>query len=222
MCKKIKKFFFLEINENENGDTTFLAYCNKDAPPHHLKRFELIKQRKRDDIKKFSSLLQKDISSLNKLSDDKQYNIFHPYCYNPNNNEMKKIIEDEKKIIKKIGKNNNNINENDNNTNNNEIPSNDSTKKSTNSNIYNFEKDIELTSSEKKCLLNTIREMLIDESNLTLEINSENYSIRTNDKITITYEDLQYPEKFSWCFLKENQYYLNGITNYETFKIFQG
>ena len=221
-CARKLKNFFLEINENENGDTTFLAYCNKDAPPHHLKRFELIKQRKRDDIKKFSSLLQKDISSLNKLSDDKQYNIFHPYCYNPNNNEMKKIIEDEKKIIKKIGKNNNNINENDNNTNNNEIPSNDSTKKSTNSNIYNFEKDIELTSSEKKCLLNTIREMLIDESNLTLEINSENYSIRTNDKITITYEDLQYPEKFSWCFLKENQYYLNGITNYETFKIFQG
>ena len=219
-CARKLKNFFLEINENENGDTTFLAYCNKDAPPHHLKRFELIKQRKRDDIKKFSSILQKDISSLNKLSDDKQYNIFHPYCYNPNNNEMKKIIEDEKKIIKKIGKNNNNIND-DNNINNNEIPSNDSTKKSVNSNIYSFEKGIELTSSEKKCLLNVIREMLIDESNLTLEINSVDYSIKSNDKIRLTYDDLQYPEKFSWCFLKENQYYLNGISNYETFKIFQ-
>ena len=63
--------------------------------------------------------------------------------------------------------------------------------------------------------------MLIDESNLTLEISSEDYSIKENTNINICYDDLQYPEKFSWRFLKENQYYLNGISNYETFKIFQ-
>ena len=218
-CARRLKNFFLEINENENGETTFLAYCNKDAPPKHLKKYELIRQRKRDDIKKFSTLLQKDISSLNKLSDDKQYNIFHPYCYNANNIEMKKLINEEKKIFKKIGKNNS-LNESNNNyIYNNEIL-NESVKKSIN-NSYNYEKNIELTSSEKKSLINAIREMLIDESNLTLEINSEDYSIKTNSTIKLTYDDILYPEKFSWCFLKENQYYLNGISNYETFKIFQ-
>ena len=75
--------------------------------------------------------------------------------------------------------------------------------------------------SEKKSLLNTIREMLIEQSNLTLEINTDDYSIKSNNNIKITYDDLQYPEKFSWLFLKESQYYLNGISNYETFKIFQ-
>ena len=219
-CARRLKNFFLEINENENGETTFLAYCNKDAPPKHLKKYELIKQRKRDDIKKFSTLLQKDISSLNKLSDDKQYNIFHPYCYNVNNIEMKKIINEEKKIFKKIGKNNNSNENNNNYIYNNEIL-NESVKKSINNNSFNYEKSIELTSSEKKCLINAIREMLIDESNLTLEINSEDYSIKTNNNIKLTYDDILYPEKFSWCFLKENQYYLNGISNYETFKIFQ-
>ena len=63
--------------------------------------------------------------------------------------------------------------------------------------------------------------MLIDESNLTLEINREDYSIKTNNNIKLTYDDILYPEKFSWRFLKENQYYLTGISNYETFKIFQ-
>ena len=215
-CARRLKNFFLEINENENGETTFLAYCNKDAPPKHLKKYELIKQRKRDDIKKFSTLLQKDISSLNKISDDKQYNIFHPYCYNANTIEMKKLINEEKKIFKKIGKNNNSIE----NGNSNDILYNDSIKKTTNGN-YNYEKNIELSSSEKKSLINAIREMLIDESNLTLEINTEDYSIKQNNNIILTYEDIQYPEKFSWCFLKENQYYLNGISNYETFKIFR-
>ena len=215
-CARRLKNFFLEINENENGETTFLAYCNKDAPPKNLKKYELIRQRKRDDIKKFSTLLQKDISSLNKISDDKQYNIFHPYIYNANNIEMKKLINEEKKIFKKIGKNNNSIE----NSNGSDILYNDSTKKSTNSN-YNYDRNIELTSSEKKNLLNAIREMLIDESNLTLEISTEDYSIKQNNNIILTYEDIQYPEKFSWCFLKENQYYLNGISNYETFKIFR-
>ena len=216
-CARRLKNFFLEINENENGETTFLAYCNKDAPPQHLKKYELIRQRKRDDIKKFSTLLQKDISSLNKISDDKQYNIFHPYCYNANNSEMKKLINEEKKIFKKIGKNSTNEN---NSLYNSELLYTDSTKKLNNSS-FNFEKGIELTNSEKKSLLNAIREMLIDESNLTLEINSEDYSLKSSNNIKLTYDDLQYPEKFSWCFLKENQYYLNGISNYETFKIFQ-
>ena len=220
-CARRLKNFFLEINENENGETTFLAYCNKDAPPHHLKKYELITQRKKDDIKKFSSLLQKDISSLNKITDDKQFNIFHPYCYNTNNIEMKKIIDEEKKIFKKIGKNNISPNKIKNNNNYNDILYNESSKKSINSNNYNFDRKIELTSSEKKLLLNAIREMLIDESNLTLEISSEDYSIKENTNINICYDDLQYPEKFSWRFLKENQYYLNGISNYETFKIFQ-
>ena len=153
---------------------------------------------------------------MNKISDDKQYNIFHPYCYNANTIEMKKLINEEKKIFKKIGKNNNSIE----NGNSNDILYNDSIKKTTNGN-YNYEKNIELSSSEKKSLINAIREMLIDESNLTLEINTEDYSIKQNNNIILTYEDIQYPEKFSWCFLKENQYYLNGISNYETFKIFR-
>ena len=221
-CARRLKNFFLEINENENGETTFLAYCNKDAPPQHLKKYELIRQRKRDDIKKFSSLLQKDISSLNKISDDKQYNIYHPYCYNTNNIEMKKIISEEKKIIKKIGKSNNSIENHNNFLYNKDFLYNETTKKSINSNTYNFDKGIELSISEKKSLLNAIREMLIDQSNLTLEINTNDYSIKSsNNNIKLTYDDLQYPEKFSWRFLKESQYYLNGISNYETFKIFQ-
>ena len=32
---------------------------------------------------------------------------------------------------------------------------------------------------------------------------------------------MTYPEKFSWCYLKETQDYLNGISNFETFKIYQ-
>ena len=35
------------------------------------------------------------------------------------------------------------------------------------------------------------------------------------------YEDTTYPEKFSWVLLKETQEYLNGISTFETFKIYQ-
>ena len=220
-CARRLKKFFLEINENENGETTFLAYCNKDAPPKHLKKYELIKQRKRDEIKKFSSLIQKDISSLNKIPEDKQYNIYYPYCNNVNNTEMKKLINEEKKIFKKINKMNN-FNDNSNYLYNNDILNNDSEKNSINNNSFNFyDQNIELTNSEKNCLINAIREMLIDQSNLTLEINSEDYSIKQNNKIKFTFEDMTYPEKFSWCYLKESQDYLNGISNYETFKIYR-
>ena len=221
-CARRLKKFFLEINENENGETTFLAYCNKDAPPKHLKKYELIKQRKRDEIKKFSSLIQKDISSLNKIPEDKQYNIYYPYCNNANNIEIKKMINEEKKIFKKINKKNN-LNDNNNNyIYNSDSFFNDSTKKNNNNNSYsNYDKNIELTCSEKKYLINAIREMLIDQSNLTLEINSEDYSLKQNNNIKFTFEDMTYPEKFSWCFLKESQDYLNGISNYETFKIYR-
>ena len=207
-CARRLKKFFLEINENENGDTTFLAYCNKDTPPKHLKKYELIKQRKKDEIKKFSDLIKKDISSLNKMHEDKQYNLLHPFCYYPNNNEIKKILNNKK----------NNLNESNNYLNNNDLVYNDSSKKS---NINGSDKNIELTSSEKKCLVNAIREILIDESNLTLEINTEDYSIKKNNNIKFTFEDMTYPEKFSWCYLKETQDYLNGISNFETFKIYQ-
>ena len=63
--------------------------------------------------------------------------------------------------------------------------------------------------------------MLIDESNLTLEINSEDYSIKQHNNINLIYEDTTYPEKFSWVLLKETQEYLNGISTFETFKIYQ-
>ena len=207
-CARRLKKFFLEINENENGVTTFLAYCNKDTPPKHLKKYELIKQRKKDEIKKFSDLIKKDISSLNKMHEDKQYNLLHPFCYYPNNNEIKKILNNKK----------NNLSESNNYLNNNDLVYNDSSKKS---NINGSDKNIELTSSEKKCLVNAIREILIDESNLTLEINTEDYSIKKNNNIKFTFEDMTYPEKFSWCYLKETQDYLNGISNFETFKIYQ-
>ena len=221
-CARRLKKFFLEINENDNGETTFLAYCNKDAPPKHLKKYELIKQRKRDEIKKFSSLIQKDISSLNKIPEDKQYNIFHAYCNNTNNIEIKKLINEEKKIFKKINKNNNLIENNSNFIYNSDSLFNESVKKNNNNNLYNnYEKNIELTSSEKKYLINAIRELLIDQSNLTLEINSQDYSIKQNNNIKFTFEDMTFPEKFSWCFLKESQDYLNGISNYETFKIYR-
>jgi thiol-disulfide isomerase/thioredoxin len=221
-CARRLKKFFLEINENENGETSFLAYCNKDAPPKHLKKYELIKQRKRDEIKKFSSLIQKDISSLNKIPEDKQYNIFHAYCNNTNNIEIKKLINEEKKIFKKINKNNNLIESNSNFMCNSDPFFNESVKKNGNNNIFNnYEKNIELTSSEKKYLINAIREMLIEQSNLTLEINTNDYSIKQNNNIKFTFEDMTFPEKFSWCFLKESQDYLNGISNYETFKIYK-
>ena len=217
-CARRLKVFFLEVNENENGDTSFLAYCNRDAPPRNLKKYELMRQRKKDEIKKFSQLLRKDISSLSKIPEDKQCNIKHPYCYNVNPIEMKKIIDEEKKIFKKKGKKSI-LNE----KNMNDILFNESVKKGTGTTtLNNYDKKIELTITEKKCLINAIRDMLIDESNLTLEINSEDYSIVPNkNNIQLTYDDMQYPEKFSWCFLKENQYYLNGISNFETFKIFK-
>ncbi len=95
---------------------------------------------------------------------------------------------------------------------------NDTSKKN---NFMNANMKIELTSAEKKNLINAIRDMLIDESNLTLEINSEDYSIKQNNNINLTFEDTTYPEKFSWVLLKETQEYLNGISTFETFKIYQ-
>ena len=203
-CARRLKRFYLEISENENSETTFLAYCQEDAPPKHLKKYELIKQRKRDDIKNFSNLIRKDISNLSKIPEDRQCNILNPYCMNSiyNTGDKKGIIIDEKKILKKL--------------NNNDTIGDESYKKNMNKNM-----NIELTSSEKKNLINAIRDMLIDESNLTLEINSEDYSIKNNNNINLTYEDITFPEKFSWCLLKETQEYLDGISTFETFKIYQ-
>ena len=62
--------------------------------------------------------------------------------------------------------------------------------------------------------------MLIDQSNLTLEINCEDYSIKQNNNIDFSYDNLTYPEKFSWPLLKQSQEYLNGISPFETFKIY--
>ena len=207
-CARRLKRFYLEINENENAETTFLAYCHGDAPPKHLKKYELIKQRKRDDIKKFSNLIRKDLANLTKIPEDKQCNILNPYCHSNNalggnTLDKKGIIIDEKKILKKLNNNDTYMN-------------NDLSKKNSNVNMK-----IELTNSEKKNLINAIREMLIDESNLTLEINSEDFSIKQNTNITLTYEDITYPEKFSWVFLKESQEYLNGISTFETFKLYR-
>ena len=210
-CARRLKRFYLEINENENAETTFLAYCNSDAPPKHLKKYELITKRKREDIKNFSNLIRKDISNLSKIPEDKQCNILNPYCFyngiNSNNNilDKKGILLDEKKILKKL--------------NNNDIYMNTDTSKK--NNFMNSNMKIELTSSEKKNLINAIRDMLIDESNLTLEINSEDYSIKQHNNINLIYEDTTYPEKFSWVLLKETQEYLNGISTFETFKIYQ-
>ena len=208
-CARRLKRFYLEINENENSETTFLAYCHGDAPPKHLKKYELIKQRKRDDIKKFSNLIWKDLGNLNKIPEDKQCNILNPYCHSNNSNgnniiDKKGILLDEKKILKKLNNNDNYL-------------SNDLTKK----NITNINMKIELSTSEKNNLINAIKEMLIDESNLTLEINSEDYSIKQNNNINLTFEDIAFPEKFSWALLKETQEYLNGISTFETFKIYQ-
>ena len=102
-CARRLKRFYLEINENENAETTFLAYCNCDAPPKHLKKYELITKRKREDIKNFSNLIRKDISNLSKIPEDKQCNILNPYCFyngiNSNNILDKKgILLDEKKF----------------------------------------------------------------------------------------------------------------------------
>ena len=210
-CARRLKRFYLEINENDNAETTFLAYCNCDAPPKHLKKYELITKRKREDIKNFSNLIRKDISNLSKIPEDKQCNILNPYCFyngiNSNNNilDKKGILLDEKKILKKLNNNDMYMN-------------NDITKKN---NFMNSNMKIELTSSEKKNLINAIRDMLIDESNLTLEINSEDYSIKQHNNINLIYEDTTYPEKFSWALLKETQEYLNGISTFETFKIYQ-
>ena len=198
-CARRLKRFYLEINENENAETTFLAYCHNDAPPKNLKKYELIKQRKKDDIKKFSNLIRKDLGNLSKIPEDKQCNIINPYCHCSNSNDN----FDEKKILKKLNNDVYNMKE-------------DSNKKnSTNNNMK-----IELTNSEKKNLINAIREMLIDQSNLTLEINSDDYSIKQNNNIDFSYDNLTYPEKFSWPLLKQSQEYLNGISPFETFKIY--
>ena len=206
-CARRLKRFYLEINENENAETTFLAYCHGDAPPKHLKKYELIKQRKRDDIKKFSNLIRKDLSNLSKIPEDKQCNILNPYCHynNTNNNnslDKKGIVQDEKKILKKL---NNDI-----------YMKEDICKKN---NINNIK--IELTNQEKKKLINAVREMLIDQNNLTLEINKEDYSIKQNTNISLDFGGINFPERFSWLALKESQDYLNGINSFETFKIFR-
>ena len=208
-CARRLKRFYLEINENDNSETTFLAYCHGDAPPKHLKKYELIKQRKRDDIKKFSNLIWKDLGNLTKIPEDKQCNILNPYCHSNNSNgnnilDKKGILLDEKKILKKLNNNDNYLN-------------NDLNKK----NNINVNMKIELSTSEKNNLINAIKEMLIDESNLTLEINAEDYSIKQNNNINLTFEDIAFPEKFSWALLKETQEYLNGISTFETFKIYQ-
>ena len=208
-CARRLKRFYLEINENDNSETTFLAYCHGDAPPKHLKKYELIKQRKRDDIKKFSNLIWKDLGNLTKIPEDKQCNILNPYCHSNNSNgnnilDKKGILLDEKKILKKLNNNDNYLNS-------------DLNKK----NNINVNMKIELSTSEKNNLINAIKEMLIDESNLTLEINSEDYSIKQNNNINLTFEDIAFPEKFSWALLKETQEYLNGISTFETFKIYQ-
>jgi hypothetical protein len=221
-CARRLRKFVLEINENENGETTFLAYCNKDAPPNHLKKYELIKQRKKDEIKKVSNLIQKDINSLNKIPEDKQCNIYFPYCNSINNNEIKKMMNEEKKVLKKMNKLIN-LSDNNNSILTSELIFNDSVNKSINNSIYDsYDKNIELTNTEKINLINAIRETLIEQSNLTLEINTKDYSVKQrNNFIRFTFEDMTYPEKFSWCFLKENQDYLNGISNYEIFKIYR-
>ena len=206
-CARRLKRFYLEINENENAETTFLAYCHGDAPPKHLKKYELIKQRKRDDIKKFSNLIRKDLSNLSKIPEDKQCNILNPYCHynNTNNNnslDKKGIVQDEKKILKKL---------------NNDIYMKEDIGKKNNSNNIK----IELTNQEKKKLINAVREMLIDQNNLTLEINKEDYSIKQNINISLDFGGINFPERFSWLALKESQDYLNGINSFETFKIFR-
>ena len=207
-CARRLKRFYLEINENDNSETTFLAYCHADAPPKHLKKYELIEQRKRDDIKKFSNLIMKDLSNLSKIPEDKQCNILNPYCHYNNSNgnnslDKKGIISDEKKILKKLS---------------NDIYMKDDLYKK--NNIANSMK-IELTNSEKKKLINAVREMLIDQSNLTLEINKDDYSIKQTNKIIFNFDTTNYPEKFSWALLKESQEYLNGINAFETFKIYR-
>ena len=104
-CARRLKRFYLEINENDNAETTFLAYCNCDAPPKHLKKYELITKRKREDIKNFSNLIRKDISNLSKIPEDKQCNILNPYCFynstnlNHNSLDKKGILLDEKRDI---------------------------------------------------------------------------------------------------------------------------
>ena len=56
---------------------------------------------------------------------------------------------------------------------------------------------------------------------LGLQIYRWDFSIKQNTNITLTYEDITYPEKFSWVFLKESQEYLNGISTFETFKLYR-
>ena len=211
-CARRLKRFYLEINENENAETTFVAYCNSDAPPKHLKKYELIKQRKIDDIKKFSILIRKDLGNLNKIPEDKQCNIINPLCYCNNSSgnnyiDKKGLIEDESKIWKKLNdvymKGDININN----------------KKSINNTNNNMK--IELTGAEKKNLLNAVREMLIDQSNLALEINSEDYSIKENTNIHFSYDEINFPERFSWVLLKESQEYLDGFSPFEIFNIFR-
>ena len=91
---------------------------------------------------------------MSKIPEDKQCNILNPYCFyngiNSNNNilDKKGILLDEKKILKKL--------------NNNDIYMNTDTSKK--NNFMNSNMKIELTSSEKKNLINAIRDMLIDES----------------------------------------------------------
>ena len=220
-CARRLGHFYLEINENENGETSFLAYCNKDAPKKYLKKFELIKRRQKDDIKQYSNLIQKDIFNYNKSHEDKKIGI-NIYTNNLiiNNNVINLIDKNHKKKNGRKEKNKKTRLINKNNVNNIKNINNNNLLSNINMNSNLNEKSIELNQAEKKQLINAIRDLIIDQSNLNIEINKKDFSLKSNTNIKMNYYDMVLPEKFSWYFLKENLEYLNGISNYEVFQIY--
>ncbi len=83
-------------------------------------------------------------------------------------------------------------------------------------------KKIKLNNKEKKMFLNSIRELESEISNLTIEVNKDDYTIiEKKNKKTLSYNDTCLAYKFPWYMIKESELYLNGMKPIEIFRLYQ-
>ena len=83
---------------------------------------------------------------------------------------------------------------------------------------------IKLNNKEKRLFITAIRNLIMDLSNFTLEINHKDYSIissNNNNSITFSYVDTLTPMKFPWYYLKETEPYLQCFKPIEIFRLYK-
>ena len=83
-------------------------------------------------------------------------------------------------------------------------------------------KKIKLNNKEKKMFLNTIRQLESEISNLTIEVNKDDFSIiEKKNKKNLSYNDTCLAYKFPWYMIKDSELYLNGMKPIEIFRLYQ-